>query len=165
MLWHVGTAMDVAQRVVERMGTAREVLNTFIVWDDPYSPEVADRVELAIQTYVSRSDTRYEETCSTLGMRRIENIRQQLGGSLPRSCQVRVLKSSASNVPVCNFVILTHKEGEPIHEEVFFGWGYFRGSANESVFWSDDPALIRFFRDYHRSLRASEVSEELRATV
>ncbi len=58
----------------------------------------------------------------------------------------------------CNFIILKHDSGDPIPEEIFFGWGYFRGNANESAFWSNDKTLIGFFRGYHKALRADSVS-------
>ena len=162
-VFHLGAASDVARAVVSRLPTAKEVLNTFIVWEPAYSTETDEEVETAIATFVRRRDVRFEETCSTLGKRRVANLAKRFDGKLPDCYQVRVLKPSTKDMPACNFIIIKHHDAGPTSEEIFFGWGFFRGSSNESVFWSRDRALIAFFRDYHRALRSSEVSEAYRS--
>lgn len=157
---YIGNANKSATSVLTRLNTATEVLNTYLTSENPYSTKVAEMIEDGIRDFVSRKDTRYEETCSELGRARVTRIKAKLGGILPTSFQVRVVRNSFAGVPACNFIILTRDSTDPVPEEVFFGWGYFRGNANESVFWSNDHELIGFFRGYHKALRSQEVSAD-----
>ncbi len=154
---HLGNAVDVAPLVVDRLKTAKEALNTYIISEAPYPEKTLKYVEKSIENFVKRDDSIFEETCSELGKSRVEKLKQRLG-ELPASYKARVIKTELSGLPACNFIILKHNTTDPIKEEIFFGWGYFKGNTNESVFWSNDSALIGFFRGYHKALRTDDVS-------
>lgn len=154
---YLGNAIEAAQMVVDRMRTANEVLNTYIISEPPYPEKVSKRVEQAIVDFVKREDTVFEETCSNLGKERIERLAQK-SKTLPNTYRGRVLKKDFDNLPACNFIILKRSKNDPIPEEIFFGWGYFRGASNESVFWSNDDHVIGFFTGYHKALRSNEIS-------
>jgi len=156
----VGNARKSAASVLRRLATANEAFNTYLASESPYSAEIAEAIEDGVREFVARKDTRYEETCSELGRARVERIKARLGGVLPASFDARFVNSSFAGFPACNFIILSRDPSDPVPEEVFFGWGYFRGNANESVFWSNDRELIGFFRGYHKALRSPEVSSE-----
>jgi hypothetical protein len=108
--------------------------------------------------YLKEEKGLWEETVSQGGLSRIEEIRKQLG-KLPQALKVRVIKHDKGMFPVCNFIILRYPRAVERSDEIFFGWGYFKGGANENVFWSDDQNIISFFSGYHRALRDDDISE------
>ncbi len=154
----VGKANEVGQFIGEKILSAGEVFNTFIVYENPYTAKTSMSVKRAMVQFLREEKGLWEETVSPLGRRRVVEIEKELG-QLPEYFKVRVIKEDKGSFPVCNFIVLRYPRSLDRSDEIFFGWGYFRGSSNENVFWSDDPSLVSFFLGYHKALRDSEVSD------
>jgi hypothetical protein len=157
---YLGNASHAVENVISRLDSTTEILNTYIISESAYSAQTQKSVENAITKFIKRPDTRMEETCSEQGKLRLDSIKKDCGGALPTTYKARVIKTEASGLPACNFIILVRSPNDPTPEEIFFGWGYFHGNPNESVFWSNDKDLIGFFKGYHKALRQDKVSVE-----
>lgn len=154
----VGKANEAATQLLNKLQDASEVYNTYIIYDNPYTSNTHASITKSFIDYLKEEKGLWEETVSQGGLSRIEEIRKQLG-KLPQTLKVRVIKQDKGMFSVCNFIILRYPRAVERSDEIFFGWGYFKGGANENVFWSDDQNIISFFSGYHRVLRDDDISE------
>jgi hypothetical protein len=154
----IGKANEAALHVVDKIQSASEIYNTYIIYDNPYTPKTSKSIEEALKKYLREEKGLWEETVSRLGSQRVVDIEKEIG-KLPPYFKVRVLREDKGVFPVCNFIVLRFPIATDRNDEIFFGWGYFKGGANESVFWSDDQNIVNFFLGYHRALREDDISE------
>lgn len=159
MVRSAGKANEAAPKVVSRIKLASDVFNTFIVWNDPYLPKIGLSVKNALIEHLKAKRGIWEETVSQQGLKRVEVIKNELD-SLPPNFSVRDLKNEKDYFPICNFIVLQYPESVDLPDEVFFGWGYFKNSQNEHVFWSNDSHLVSFFINYNKALRDDTITFE-----
>lgn len=154
----LGNANDAAPQVLETLKSANQVYNTYIIQENPYIPKINTAVSEAIINYLNKENGTWEETTSQLGCQRLVEIEKTFKGKLPDTFNARVIREEIKAFPVCNFIIIRFPKSAKRKDEIFFGWGYFKGGANESVFWSDDQSIIAFFLGYNKALRDNDIS-------
>lgn len=154
----IGNANDAAPKVLEAIKLANKVYNTYIIQDNPYTQKNYNTVSETIINYLKKGNGTWEETVSQLGLQRVIEIEKTFKGILPDIFKVRVIRQEIKTFPVCNFIIIKFPKSTGRKDEIFFGWGYFKGDSNGSVFWSDDDNIISFFLGYNRELRDQDIS-------
>ena len=153
----LGVANDVAPKIFDQLLCASEVYNTFVAFEAPYTNSTNDHIVKVISRYIKEDRGMWEETVSEFGFSRVKQIEDMIG-QLPQTFKVRRIRKDKGVFPVCNFVILKYPHTSGRASEIYLGWGYFHGGANDNVFWSNQKELVSFFLAYHRALRTNEIS-------
>jgi len=158
---YVGEANNAAKKVIEKILNDKnidKIYNTFIGYKSNYTTKTKEKIEETIVNTLKNNNIKWDDILSIDGTDRMTLVQNNLDKIKDSNYHAWVINDEHKEFPVCNFIILNYSE-EEICDEVYFGWGYCEGNQNESVFYSNHPKAIEFFKQYHLALKRMSINK------